>query len=168
MFRMMLALLVAFGIVAGSFADPVKKTAKADSEKLTKECGDAFFKAIVDGKADDAMKLCATPFLEPNGKVVDSLDNLKQMITQPPPPGFEVKVTDAVALDQFNEWSKKKGGKVLNADELKQYAKFLGEEGRIVILEFKEKGQVQKIEGAPHLLIRIKDGKAQIVGIGGR
>ncbi|MFO0937448.1 MAG: hypothetical protein U0798_13135 [Gemmataceae bacterium] len=168
MVRTLLILSVAMGFAACTFADPVKKPTTVDSDKLTKECGTAFAKAIIEGKADDALKLCATPFLDPNGMVLDTLDNLKKEFSHAPPPGFELKVVEAIALDKFNEWSKKKGSKELTAEQLKQYGEFLGKDGRIVTLEVKVNGQVRQMDDTPHMLIRVKDGKAQIVGVGGR
>ena len=73
-----------------------------------------------------------------------------------------------IALDKFNEWSKKKGGKELDEEKTKQYGEFLGKDGRIVTLEFKINGQAPPGNDAPFMLIRIKDSKAQIVGVGGR
>ena len=166
--RLFLASFAILGVAAFALADPVKKVTTVDSDKLTKECGEAFVKALLDNKVDDALKLCATPFLDPNGKVSDTLDDMKKEFQNGPPPGFEIKVGDVIALDKFNEWSKKNGGKELDEEKTKQYGEFLGKEGRIVTLEIKRKGAAVPGKDAPFMLIRIKDGKAQIVGGGGR
>ena len=168
MVRPFCLLVFALGFATFAVADPVKKVTTVDSDKLTKECGEAFIKAILDNKVEDALKLCATPFLDPNGKISDTLDDMRKEFSNAPPAGIEIKVGETVALDKFNEWSKKKGGKELEGELFKQYGEFLGKDGRIVMLEVKIMGQAPPANDQPHMLIRVKDGKAQIVGVGGR
>ena len=166
--RLFLASFVILGVATVAFADPVKKIAAIDSDKLTKECGEAFIKALMDSKVDDALKLCATPFLDPNGKVSDTLDEVAREFKNGPPAGIEIKVGETIALEKFNEWAKKKSQKELSEEQTKQYGEFLGKDGRIVMLEVKHMGQAPPGDYQPRMLIRIKDGKAQIVGVGGR
>ena len=112
--RLFLASFAILGVATVAFADPVKKVAAIDSDKLTKECGEAFIKALMDSKVDEALKLCATPFLDQNGKVSDTLDEVAREFKNGPPAGIEIKVGETIALEKFNEWAKKKGGKELD------------------------------------------------------
>ena len=168
MIRLLLIAIATFGVTAAVLADPVKKVAVVVSDKLTKECAESFIKALLDGKVDEALKLCATPFREQDGTKSETLDNLKKEFGRPPPAGIEIKVGESIALDKFNEWSKKNGDKEMSDDAIKEYGEFLGKDGRIVMLEVKMMGQAIPKGDRPHMLIRVKDGKAQIVGVGGR
>lgn len=164
----LLSFAVMCGLAAFSLADPVKKAPAYDADKLCKECGEAFIKALIDGKMEDALKMCATPFRDHDGTKMEDLDKLKKEFERPPPPGIEIKITDVVALDKFNALIKKKEGKELTEEQLKDYGEYMGKEGRVVLIEVSMMGQKMPREDQPHMLIRIKDGKAQIVGIGGR
>lgn len=166
--RFLLAILAAFGVAGLAFADPIKKAPAIDADKIAKECADGFIKALLEGKADAAMKFCATPFRGPDGKKLESLDEFKREVERPPSPGIEVKTGDPIELSKLNAFMKKKELKELDADTIKQYEEFMGKDGRIVLLEFKGIGAPPNGNDPPHMLVRVKDGKAHIVGVGGR
>lgn len=149
-------------------ADPVKKAPPVDSDKLAKECADAFVKAILAGDGEAAIQCCTTPFLGPQGKKSDTLDDLKKEFGRPPPKGLTVKVGEIVALDKLNAGLKKAGLKEMGEDILKSYGEYLDKDGRIVMLEITQDCKPLPKEDPPHMLVRVKDGKAKIVGVGGR
>lgn len=125
-------------------------------------------KAILEGNADDAIKLCATPFRDPEGGKLDNLDKIKRDIERPPQEaGTEIKVGDPVELSKLNAFLKNKDIKELDDATIEEYRGYVGKEGRIVMLEVKRDGAPRRVN-PPHMLIRVKDGKAHIVGVGGR
>ena len=168
MIRFLPAILALCGCAALALADPIKKAPAVDADKLAKECADAFIKALLDGKVDDGMKLCATPFRDHDGNKLDNLDKFKRDFERPPPAGIEVKVGEPIELSKLNAFLKKMELKELDADTIKQYEEFTGKDGRIVMLELKGNGAPPPGDSPPHMLIRVKDGKAHIVGVGGR
>lgn len=163
MIRFLFAIFAAFAVAGLVPADPIKK-ASTDADKLAKECADAFVKAILEAKADDALKLCATPFRDPEEGKLDNLDKLKRDIERPTQARIEVKVGDPVELSKLNAFLKKKDIKELDNATIEEYRGYVGKEGRIVMLELKGDGAPRSVY-PPHLLIRVKDGKAHIVGL---
>ena len=168
MARFLSAILALCGCIGFALADPIKKAPAVDADKIAKECADGFLKAALEGKVDDAMKFLATPFRDHDGKKLESLDEFKRELEQPPPAGVEIKLGDPIELSKLNAFLKKKELKELDADTIKQYEEFMGKDGRIVMLELKGNGAPPPMENPPHMLIRVKDGKAHIVGVGGR
>lgn len=166
--RYLPAILALCGSVGFAHADPIKKAPSVDSDKITKECAEGFIKALLEGKADEAMKFCATPFRDPEGNKLDNLDKFKREFERPPPAGIDIKVGSAIELSKVNAFLKKKELKELDDDTIKAYEEFMGKEGRIVMLEMTRNGAPPSKESPPHMLIRVKDGKAHIVGVGGR
>ena len=162
----MCVVILLIASISFSLADPPKKT--VDSDKLAKECADSYFKAILNRKADDALRLCGIPFYE-NGEISETaLDDLKKDIERGVPPGLVIKAGDQFTLDKFNDWLDKNHSKKLDAELLKKYGEILGVEGRIVLTEITLQGKRPPTLDQPHLLIRIREGKAQIVGTGQR
>lgn len=170
MSRQLLVILAIGSLAAFAFADPIKKAPAVDPDKITKECADAFIKAILDGKADDAIKLCATPFRDHGGKKLESLDEFKREFERSPPSGIEIKVSEPIELSKFNAFLKKNELKEVDDAAIKEYGEYIGKDGRIVMLELKGNPAPQPPAGEnpPYMLIRVKDGKAHIVGVGGR
>lgn len=147
-------------------ADPVKKEKPADAKTLAKNCATAWVTAVQDGKGDEAVALMAAPFRSPENKKLDTLNGFAAAFSRKMPAGIETKVTDVVALDDFNDWLKKNEAKTLDEDTLKEYREYLGpKDGQIVIIEMTVGGRKQKTIRPPHYLVRIKDGKAALVGI---
>lgn len=162
MFRFLFAMLAAFAVAGLVPADPIKKVS-TDADKLAKECADAFVKAILEGKADDALKLCATPFRDPEKGKLDNLDKLKRDIERPTQAQIEVKVGEPIKLSKLNTFLKKEL-KELDDATIKEYGEYIGKDGRVIMLEVKANG-AREIVNPPYLLIRVKDGKAHIVGL---
>ena len=153
MIRFTLATVAVFVTFVCSWADPVKKVPVVDLDKLSKVCVETFFKSVLDGKVDEAFKMCATPFREPDGMKCENLDQLKlkREFERPPPAGVEVNVTEVLSLDKFNEWAKKKEMKELDEDQIKEYGEYLGKDGRIVVLEIGMMGAKQPKERQRHM-----------------
>lgn len=170
MTRFFSAILSLYAFAGLAFADPIKKSPKVDSDKIAKECVEGFIKSIMEGKGDDAIKRLATPFRDHGGQKKESLDEFKREFDRPPPAGAEIKTSgEPFELSKFNEILKKKEFKELDADTIKDYESYIGKEGRIILIELTQNGKPAPIrEFPPHMLIRVKDGKAHIVGVGGR
>jgi hypothetical protein len=82
------------------------------------------------------------------------------------PAGLETKITDVIPLDDFNDWLVKNNAKPLDEDTLKDYRTYLGpKDGQIVLIEVSFGGVAQKTVRPSHYLVRVKDGKAALVGI---
>lgn len=147
-------------------ADPLKAEKPADAKTLAKNCAAAWLSAVQDGKGDEAVALMAAPFRSPENKKLDTLNGFAAAFSRKMPAGIETKFTDVVAFDDFNEWLKKNEAKTLDEDTLKEYREYLGpKDGQIVIIEMTVGGRKQKTIRPPHYLVRIKDGKAALVGI---
>jgi hypothetical protein len=170
MSRHLLAILALGSLAAFAFADPIKKATKVDNDKIAKECVESFIKAVMEGKGDDAIKFLATPFRDHGGQKKENLDEFKRDFDRPPPAGAEIKASgEPFELSKFNEVLKKKEFKELDADTIKSYEEFIGKEGRIILIELTQNGKPAPVrDSPPHMLIRVKDGKAHIVGVGGR
>lgn len=170
MLRTLPAILALCGSFSLAFADPVKKPPKVDNDKIAKECVEGFIKSIMEGKGDDAIKRLATPFRDHGGQKKESLDEFKREFDRPPPAGAEIKTSgEPFELSKFNEVLKKKEYKELDADTIKDYESYIGKDGRIILIELMQNGKPAPVrEFPPHMLIRVKDGKAHIVGVGGR
>lgn len=167
MTRFLLSLLAISGLSLMVFADPIKNG--PDTDKLAKECAEKLAKAIQDGKADDAEKICALPFRNPQGAKQETFDEFRKQFNRPAPEGTEVSVVDVVELPKFNELLKKKELNALDESTLKDYESYMGREGRIVTLKIVSKKPSKKFSELPlHLIIRIQDGQAKVVGLGGR
>lgn len=166
--RFLLSLLAVSGLSLMAFADPIKKVS-ADADKLAKECAEKLAKAIREGKADDAESVSALPFRNPQGVKQETFDEFRKQFNRPAPEGTDVRVVDVVELSKFNELLKKKEMDVLDENTIKDYESYLGREGRIVTLKIESKEPSKKFSKLPlHLLIRIQDGQAKVVGLGGR
>jgi hypothetical protein len=169
--RTFLAFCCLLGTISISFADPIKKeTNKSDT--LAKECFDAFWKAVSDSKTEDAIKLVDTPFREPDGKKADSTQKLEEELNRlaKAPQKPEVKEIGIFDLKQFADYLKKNELKELTENDQKEYENFLGKDGKIVIFEIAlhgEKAPIEKKKMPFHMLVRIKDNKAKLVGFGG-
>lgn len=147
-------------------ADPVKPEKPADAKTLAKNCATAWVKAVHEGKGDDAVQLMAAPFRSPENKKLDTLNGFAAAFSRKMPEGVETKITDVVAFEDFNEWLKKNEARTLDEDTLKEYREYLGpKDGQIAIFEMTVGGRKQKTIRPPHYLVRIKDGKAALVGI---
>ena len=166
MIRLLGIVCLACASSAVASADPVKSEKPADAKTLAKNCATAWINAIHDGKGDDAVQLMAAPFRSPENKKLDTLNGFAAAFSHKQPKGVETKLTDVVAFDDFNEWLKKNEARTLDEDTLKEYCEYLGpKDGQIVIVEMTVGGRKQKTIRPPHFLIRIKDGKAALVGI---
>lgn len=108
---------------------------------------------------------CAAPFRLPDGKKSDSLSVIRKAVDHPPPDGIVMKTYDPIELAKLNEARKKMGHKELNQDEIKEYESYLGKDGRILFITPTKNGNVIIANNPMHVLVRIKDGKAQIVGL---
>ena len=137
MSRYLPAILALCGCVGLALADPIKKAPDADTDKIAKECADGFIKALLDGKSEEAMKFCATPFRSPEGKKLESLDEFKKEFDHPLPPGIEIKIGEPSKLAKLNAHLKKNELKELDDATIKEYEEFIGKDGRIVLLELK-------------------------------
>lgn len=162
MLRTLPAILALCGCVGLAFADPIKKAPKVDHEKLSKECAEGFLKAVMDSKADEAIKFFATPFRDHDGKKLESLDKLKKEFERPPPGGAEITVGKIAELSKLNDILKAKSSQELDSDTIKDFETYMGKDGRIVELAVKQGGGPGR---SIYALIRVKDGKAHIVGI---
>ena len=148
-------------------ADPIKKP--LDSDKLSKECAEAYVKALLEKKADDALKLCADPLLNSEGEADQSVrGELRKDIEAGFPPGFDMKVGEVFELSKFNDWLEKNQGKKLDEKQINKYGEILGADGRVVSVEITIQGKKPPTLVQPHMLIRMKDGKAQIIAMGRR
>jgi hypothetical protein len=143
-------------------ADPIKKAPKVDADKITKECADRFLKALLDGNAEEGLKYFATPFRGLHGEKLDSLDKFKREFDRKPPDGVELVLGEPIELAQLNAVLKKANQKEINEEMIKDYGEYLGTDGRIIEMKVMREGTVDLTR---HLLVRIKEGKASIVGI---
>jgi hypothetical protein len=162
------AILVCCYFTAGLVvhADPVKAEKPADAKTLAKNCATAWVTAVQDGKGDEAVALMVAPFRSPENKKLDTLNGFAAAFSRKMPAGIETKITDVVALDDFNKWLIKNEAKTLDEDTLKEYRDYLGpKDGQIAIFEMTVGARKQKTIRPPHYLVRIKDGKAALVGI---
>jgi hypothetical protein len=151
------------------WSDPVKKVPTAEADKLAKACVEAFAKAMLAGDGDAAIQCCDVPFLEPDGRKKEKTEDLKREFDRPPPPGAMLVVGDVIALDKVNDAFKKAGHDELADDVLKRYADHAGADARVVTISVSQGGQNLARPGKQaHVLVRVKDGKAKIVGVGGR
>jgi hypothetical protein len=167
MSRRLLSLLTVCSLTALTFADPIKKGPNTD--KLAKECAEKFAKAIREGNPDDAEKLSALPFRNPQGVKQETFDEFRKQFRRPAPEGTTINVIDVVELSKLNELIKKKEMKELDDTTIKDYETYMGRNGRIVTLKIESKEPSKKFnELMLHLLIRIQDGQARVVGLGGR
>lgn len=162
MFRYLTALLMLCVTVGWIEADPIKKTPKAEIDKVTKECADRFVKAVLNSNADEGVKYLATPFRGLHGEKLDSLDKMKEEFGRKRPTGFEIVLGEPVELAKLIAVLKKLNQKEIDEDTIKDYGEYLGNDGRIIELTIMLDGTVDLRR---HLLIRMKDGKASIVGI---
>lgn len=162
MFRYLTALLMLCVIVGWIEADPIKKTPKAEIDKVTKECADRFVKAVLNSNADEGVKYLTTPFRGLHGEKLDSLDKMKEEFGRKRPTGFEIVLGEPVELAKLNAVLKKANQKEINEETIKDYGEYLGTDGRIIEMKVMREGTVDLTR---HLLIRVKEGKASIVGI---
>ena len=147
------ALLVAFAAAPCSAADK--------NEDKAKEAAAAFLKAVKAKDADAVMKVAATPFLYKDGDnltVIKETDELKKWVKEKLSEiGNTEKVpTEVKTLYTFAEIK----DKIKDAAQRKQVEEVLGKDGFVAVVMADDK--------MLPILVRVKDGKAAIVGIVGR
>lgn len=160
MSRLLLSMLTLSSLTLVAFADPIKKG--PDADKLAKECVEGFIKAALEGKADEAIKFFSTPYRHHDGSRHVSLDILMKVFKHPPPADAEGKVGKISELSKINEYLKANSRPQLDADTIKEFETYMSTEGRIVELVSNVGGGPERSEYA---LVRVKDGKAHIVGV---
>lgn len=172
MIRIIFALLLCCSLEAHTWADPIRKVSADETDKLVKECVQSFLKSLLAGDKDAAGQSCEAPFRDHNGIKIETLESITKQFDRPPPRGISAKIVEFVTLDKLNLTLKKTGKRELQEAILKDYGKYLGTEGRVVLVAGTRDGD--PIPGHPlpigpieeiHMLVKVEDGKAKIVGI---
>jgi hypothetical protein len=164
MTRMCFSLVLAFGLLTFASADPIKKD-KIDYTKLAKEHCVKFWTTIKDNKMDDAIKMMEVPFMTHEGKTEESLKSFEREFKNGLPPGTSVEITESMDLKDLNAFLKKNESKELSEERIKRVAEHLGDNGRVVTLKVFDKGKA--LEFIPFMMVKFKDNKPLIVGVGG-
>src|SRR5262245_3740162 len=156
--------------VGPGFPPPPKDT-KPDADKLARELGDGF--AVSLGKRDfeAIVKTVEFPYRTSAGKdtkgagtVREELDTVVSAYMSEN--GTTAAVKDVVAPDKFESWADgltQKPGVSKTESDRKAVLEHVGPDGRIVALQFTVNGK--KDEELCLLLVKIKDGKAVLVGV---
>ena len=145
------ALLVAFAASSVSAADK--------NEEKAKDAVVAFLKAVKAKDADAVMKVSAAPFAYKDGEdvaVLKDTDALKKWVKERLE---ELKDTDKVPteISEFHTYAEIKE-KIKNEEHRKKIEEVLGKDGYVAVIM--ADGKMVPI------LVRIKDGKAAVVGFG--
>jgi hypothetical protein len=170
MIRMLLLLLTGIcGMAGWSIADPIKKTDSDKVDATAKECAVKYIAAMIDMKWEDALKYCDVPFRDVDGEKLETIERLKREFTRRGVPDeVDIRVGETTTLSDFNAYLKKHKWDELKTEMINNYEEYTGKDGRIVVLNMTFKNTDEKPTGSPtHLLVRVKDGKAHIVGVGG-
>ena len=143
-------LLFAFAAAPASAADK--------NEDKAKEAAVAFLKAVKAKDADAVMKASAAPFAHREGGEIGVLKDEASLKKWVKGKLDEIKDADKVPTEvekvvPFAELKAK-----LEADDQKKVEEVVGKDGFVAMIEFDGKMVV--------ILVRIKDGKAKVVGIG--
>jgi hypothetical protein len=168
--RAAVSVILVLTTLSGSAFPPPPKETKPDPDKLAKELGDAFAQNLGNQNVDAILKTVEFPYRTVNGKDTKSADSVKEeirdVLTAYWTDETTVAVKDVVAPDKFEAWA---GGLPMKPEASKTEAArksvldHVGPGGRIVVLQFTIGGK--KDDDLCLLLIRVKDGKAVLVGL---
>jgi hypothetical protein len=160
-----------FGLAASAHAfPPPPKDTKPDADKLAKDFGDAFAANLTKNDIDAIVKTVELPYRTVGGKETKSPNSVREAIrdvrTAYWTDDTTVVVKDVVAPDKFEAWAgalplKPEASKTESAR--KAILDHVGAGGRIVALQFTIDGK--KDDDLCLLLVKIKDGKASLVGL---
>jgi hypothetical protein len=160
-----------FGLAATAHAfPPPPKDTKPDADKLAKGLGDAFAANLSRNDIDAIVKTVEFPYRTVGGKETKSPDAVKEEIRDVRTAYWTndttVAVKGVVAPDQFETWAKAlplKPEASKTEAARKAVLGDVGAGGRIVALQFTVDGK--KDDDLCLLLVKIKDGKASLVGL---
>jgi len=143
--------------IAGSLASAADK-----DEDKAKEAALAFLKAVKAKDLDAVMKTVDAPFLNDEKGEIKVIEKIEDLKTDLKAKLEKIKNTEKIPTEVSEVLDrpairKKLAGKK-GEEELKKIEKVLGDKGYAVVL-----GKPDDESGA--LLVRIKDGKAKVVGI---
>jgi hypothetical protein len=149
------AVLVAVAAPPGAAVD---KDKEKDEDKA-KEAATAFLKALKAKDVDAALKVSATPFGYRDGEksvVLDDEAALKKWLKEriDAIKDADAQATEIKGLQSFAALKEK----IADADKLKTIEDVIGKDGFVAVYRADEK--------MIPILIRMKDGKAKIVGVG--
>lgn len=138
----------------------VPLSAADKNEDKAKEAAVAFLKAVKSKDVDAVLKVSAAPFAYKDGEKVAMLkdaDALKSWLKEKLD---EIKDADKVptAVDAIHAFAAIKD-KIKDADQKKAIEEVVGKDGYVAVVATPDGKQVP-------LLVRIKDGKAIVVGLG--
>jgi hypothetical protein len=160
-----------FGLAASAHAfPPPPKDAKPDADRLAKDLGNAFAANLTKNDIDAIVKTVEFPYRTVGGKETKSPDAVKEAIRDVRSAYWTgdttVAVKDVVAPDHFETWAKDlplKPEASKTESDRKAVLDHVGAGGRIVALQFTIDGN--KDDDLCLLLVKIKDGKASLVGL---
>jgi hypothetical protein len=162
----------AFAVSAGAgvaFPPPPKDT-KPDADKLAKALGDDFTARLAKADYDAILKTIQFPYRTVAGKDTNSPKEVREDFTAVLAAYWSddttVAVKEVVAPDRFETWAsalplKPEASKTEAA--CKSVLEHVGPGGRIVAIQFTIDGK--KDDDLCLLLVKIKDGKAVLVGL---
>ena len=127
----------AFLFLATFASSHFKSTTNAVHDVLAKECAEQFSEEILDGRIDDAMRRLGLPYHNVSGELLTtSLHKIQKGIeSRIAAPDIHFKVAEVLTLDEYSVWANEHGVKDFDLSELTSYDEFMGENGRIVIVE---------------------------------
>jgi hypothetical protein len=148
-------------VIFGAVLAAAPASAADKNEDKAKEAAVAFLKAVKAKDADAVVKVSAAPFAYKDGEdvaVLKDTDALKKWVKERLE---ELKDTDKVPteISEFHTWAEIKE-KVKNEEHRKKIEEVLGKDGYVAVIM--ADGKMVPV------LVRIKDGKAQVVGLGRR
>lgn len=144
------------------------KSAKAMAQDfLAKECVEKFSGEVLESHFDEAMLCIGLPFHNPEGELLKcKIQKMhKEIVNQIPCDQIQIHIADILTLDEYSHWAHERGAGESYEQQLAAYDDWIGEDGRLVIVEFSDSQHPETGTERFSLLVRISNWKAKIVGI---